>query len=202
VLGHWSIDDWNLHLVSVPYSLIHAAVFVLVGPGIIQARLVEIVVTALTTALVVLGLSRAVGPGPATIGGLAFGTSALVLYYGRLALLEPLVALGLTACAVFLTTGSDRRPVVAGILAGAGLAVAIGTKLLAMPSGGGLLLAAALMSWDRPPARIRFVSAVATSIVAALAWLVVVGLPHGAQVAAHLAPCRGRSSTQPTATAR
>jgi hypothetical protein len=33
--------EWNLYLISVPYSLIHAAVFIVAGTGIIQARLVE-----------------------------------------------------------------------------------------------------------------------------------------------------------------
>lgn len=187
VLGHWSTDEWTRHLISVPYSLIHAAVFMVAGTGIIQARLVEIAATAGTASVIVLGLRRTVGFGPALIGGIAFGTSALVLYYGRLALLEPLVALGMTVGAVLLATGSDRRPVLAGVVAGLGLAIAIGTKALAIPSTGGLLAVALLVGWRRRPARQRWTAAAITLAVAAAAWLVLIGLPHRAAVTADLA---------------
>src|ERR1041385_5146267 len=40
LLGRWSTDDWNLHLVNVPYSLVVAAVFSAFGVGIEQARAV------------------------------------------------------------------------------------------------------------------------------------------------------------------
>ncbi len=186
VLGQWSTDDWNRQYISLPYTLIHAAVFMVAGPGIIQARLVEIAAIAATVGLITLGLRRVAGPGPALLGGIAFATSTLVLYYGRLSLLEPMTTLGLVAGAVLLVTGGDRRPALAGVLAGLALAAAIATKALALASAGGILAGALLVAWRHPPARRRWVASVVTLGIAAAAWGLLVLLPNRAQIAAVL----------------
>ena len=136
VLGSWSSGAWTRQLITLPYSLLHALVFIVTGPGIVQARLVEVTATAITAGLISGVLRRIGSVGPALLGGIAFATSTLVLFYGRLALLEPLVALGLTFGVVLLATAGDRRPILVGTVAGLAIAGAIGTKALAIPSPG------------------------------------------------------------------
>ncbi|HLO36730.1 MAG TPA: hypothetical protein VK194_11630, partial [Candidatus Deferrimicrobium sp.] len=96
LLGRFSTDDWNLHLVNVPFSAAQAAVFAIAGVGMAQARFVSIVAVALAMAVLGWGLRRPLGRGPALLTAVAYGCSAMVLFYGRLAFLEPTVALGLT----------------------------------------------------------------------------------------------------------
>jgi hypothetical protein len=48
LFGHWSTDDWNLYLLNFPFSVSAAAVFSMGGVGIVQARVISIVATALT----------------------------------------------------------------------------------------------------------------------------------------------------------
>lgn len=93
LLGRWSTDDWNLYLVNFPFSLLQALAFAVTGVGIIQARLVPILATALTVGGLAWWLRGLVGRWPARLAALGLGSSALVLYYGRLAYLEPLVSL-------------------------------------------------------------------------------------------------------------
>jgi 4-amino-4-deoxy-L-arabinose transferase-like glycosyltransferase len=184
VLGRWSVDDWNRHLISIPYSAFHAAVFAATGPGIVQARLVEIAATALTAGVVALGVRRVGGPWPALLAGLAYGTSTLVLYHGRLALLEPITGLGLAVGCVALATGGDRRPNLAGVVAGLGFAVAVGTKAVALPPVAGILAGVLLLAWRRPELRRRWLVSIVSLAAAALAWVVLVLLPNASTVAA------------------
>jgi len=37
-LGTWTTDEWNLHLVNLPFSLLQAVWFQVAGVGIVQAR--------------------------------------------------------------------------------------------------------------------------------------------------------------------
>jgi hypothetical protein len=52
-LGRWSTDEWNLYLVNLPFSLLQAAWFGLVGVGIVQARLIAIACVSLTAAALI-----------------------------------------------------------------------------------------------------------------------------------------------------
>jgi hypothetical protein len=81
VLGTWSTDEWNRHLVSLPFSLLEAATFQLIGVGIVQARLAMILCVSLTAAALVWFMRGAVGRVSATFAGLAFGFSGLILFY-------------------------------------------------------------------------------------------------------------------------
>ena len=179
LFGHWSTDDWNLYLVNFPFSASVAAAFSVAGVGIVQARLVSILATVLTVFALGAGLRGALGRGPALIGAAAFGSAALVLYYGRLAYLEPLVALGVTlgTLGAFRATapGSARW----GVVSGLALAAAVGAKPSALFVSIGLLAGVAVALGVSSVAARRWLIAAAITIgFAGLAWLIVIGLQH------------------------
>jgi 4-amino-4-deoxy-L-arabinose transferase-like glycosyltransferase len=95
VFGHWSTDDWNLHLVSPVYSTVQAVALMVAGVDLIAARLVVVAAVALTCIALAVCLRRPFGNGPAIVAAAAYGFSLLILYYGRLAYVEPVVALAL-----------------------------------------------------------------------------------------------------------
>ncbi len=186
LLGRLSTDDWNLHLVNAPFSAIQAAVFSIAGVGIGPARLVSIAAVALTMAVLGWGLRRTLGAGPALIAALAYGTSALVLFYGRLAFLEPTVALGLTVGALLAVRARGPAAGRWGVVAGLALALAIGTKPSAAFAAVGILVGLAVVG-GRSPSILRWlVGAVGTIGAAAVAWLVLIGLPNRDAVATDL----------------
>jgi hypothetical protein len=178
VLGRWSTDDWNRQLITPLFSAIHAVVLAAAGPGIIQARLVEIGATALTALALALGLSASLGRTAALIGAIAFSTSALVLYYGRLVYLEPLTALGLTAAVVLIAGVGFGRPWLYGALAGLGIAGAIGTKLLAVPDAGGLLAGVVAVGFANRATWRWIAAAIGTCAVALVVWALLIWLPN------------------------
>ncbi len=67
LLGTWSTDDWNLHLVNVPFSVITAAVFQVAGVGIVQARLISIAATVVTIGALGFGPRRRLARGPRSL---------------------------------------------------------------------------------------------------------------------------------------
>jgi 4-amino-4-deoxy-L-arabinose transferase-like glycosyltransferase len=179
LFGHWSTDDWNLYLLNFPFSVSAAAMFSVAGVGIVQARVISIVATALTVYALGAGLRPALGRGPALLAAVAFGSAALVLYYGRLAYLEPLVALGVTVGTIgairATAPGSGRW----GVVSGLALALAIGTKPSALFVSIGLLVGVAIvLGRSSPAARQWLVGAVVAIGLAGLTWLVVLGLEH------------------------
>ena len=177
LLGRWSTDSWNLFLVDLPFSALLAAVFQVFGVGIVQARLVSIASIGLTVLVLGLGLRRPLGPGPAAVAALAFGTSGLVLYYGRLVYQEDLVTLCLAAGAVTLVgaavSGSRLRALAAGIL----LALAIGSKPSAAFAVVGIIAALGLAGWRAGPSRSALLIAIVTIAAAGLVWVGAVWLP-------------------------
>src|SRR5688572_28699886 len=184
LLGRWSTDDWNLHLVSPVYSGLQAATLALAGVGLVPARLVVIGCVGLTCVALAIGLRGPLGRGPAFAAAAAYGFSPLVLFYGRLAYLEPLVALGLTVGALLVLRRETARPLVVGLAAGVSLALAIGTKPTAIPLmlgilGGVLLVSGRSSSWAR-----RWVLGASGAIIAAaILWLALIWLPNRAEVA-------------------
>jgi 4-amino-4-deoxy-L-arabinose transferase-like glycosyltransferase len=179
VLGMWSTDQFNLHLVNGPFSLLEAGIFSVLGVGIVQARLLSIVSIGLTTLLLGVGLRSILGRGPALLAAAAFGSCFLVLFYGRLAYTESLVALAMTAGVVVLVRAGDGAPsgrwgFVAGILFG----LAIATKAIAIFGLAGALVAIALVDGRRSPGvRRSLVGAMAGLAVVAVAWLAIVFVP-------------------------
>src|SRR6476661_2960750 len=104
LLGRWSTDQFNLHLVNGPFSVLEAATFAILGVGIVQARLVSIVAVGALVLLLTVGVRTVIGRLPAVLAGAALGTSTLVLFYGRLAYTEPVMMLELTAGALSVVT--------------------------------------------------------------------------------------------------
>ena len=135
LLGRWATDEWQQYLVQLPFNVVVAGVFELFGVGIIQARVVSVAATVTSVALISLLVGRRLGWLPGLLAGVMLATSTLLLYYGRLALLEPTVLLLLTVTLVVWATerGGHWAP---GIAVGAGIALALITK----PSSGGALL--------------------------------------------------------------
>jgi 4-amino-4-deoxy-L-arabinose transferase-like glycosyltransferase len=193
LLGRWSTDDYNLHLITVPFSAAVAVVFEVFGVGLAQARSVAIIATGLSVALLALALRPVVGRGPALLGAVAFGTSSLVLYYGRLAFLEPVVTLFLIVGFLLAVRPGSRRNMLVGIVAGVALALAVGSKASAIFPAVGILIGAASQAIGGRDGRRWLAGAVVGMGLTALAWVIVVGLPNQAALPGVLATLPGES---------
>jgi 4-amino-4-deoxy-L-arabinose transferase-like glycosyltransferase len=185
-LGRWSTDEWNLYLVNLPFSLLQAAWFGLVGVGIVQARLIAIACVSLTAAALIWDLRGVVDRASAVFAGLAFAASGLVLVYGRLAFLEDMVVLGLVLGTAVLAR-DDRLTWRWGALSGAWYAVAIGAKPSAGFAVAGILIAvAATLAWRDRAARRWAAGALAIIAMSGLVWAMVIWLPNRDAVAMDL----------------
>jgi 4-amino-4-deoxy-L-arabinose transferase-like glycosyltransferase len=178
VLGTPITDDWNLGLVNLPFTAIVAGVFRLFGVGIVQARLVDIACVTATVGLLGGGLQRPFGRTAAFVAALAYGTSTLVLFYGRLAYLEPMVALFLTAGTLTSLAVQSRHSGRWGIVGGIALALAVGTKSSAIPGVAGFLLVTTLYAVHRPVVRSWLVGSTATLGTLVAAWFALVWAPN------------------------
>lgn len=172
--GSWTASGWPLYLLQLPLSVVQVVVFQLVGVGLVQARLISVASTVAMTAVLVLGLRRPLGLPGAVVAGAAVAFSALTLYYGRLALLEPVVALALTVAAVgalHAERGSIRRW---AVVSGVAISVAVLLKATAVPSALGILAAAGIWS-VREVAYRRFLAiAVGVAAIGLGVWLVII----------------------------
>ncbi len=179
LLGRFSTDDWNLWLLNLPFTLAVAFVFKVFGAGIVQARMLMIVATAATAALLAIGLRRAFGTWPAAVAAIAFATCDLTLFYGRLVYLEDLQVLALVIGALTLVRVEYGAPWRLGILAGLAFAVSIGTKPNAVFAVVGLLVFVAVAYARGPVAVRRWVLGAALAIVGCgAAWGLLVALPN------------------------
>jgi 4-amino-4-deoxy-L-arabinose transferase-like glycosyltransferase len=176
-LGTWSTDQWNLHLVNVPFSLLEAVWFRLVGVGIVQARLIAIACVSLCAAAITESMRGVVGRRVAAFAGLAFATSGLVLAYGRLAYLEDLVLLALTLGTLVLAR-DERLNGRWGLASGICYAVAIGTKPSAAFAVLGVFLAVAILAHRDKAIRRWAVGTGAAIALAGAIWAVFVWLPN------------------------
>jgi 4-amino-4-deoxy-L-arabinose transferase-like glycosyltransferase len=181
LLGDWSAGDWALHLVQLPFDVLEAGAFMLLGVGIVQARLVATLCSVATVALVTVLVRRRLGGPAGLIAGLGLAGTGLVLYYGRLVYVETLVMLALAAGAAALCWRPADTARLTTILAGMLLAVAIGTKPSAAFAAGGVLLgvALAMRSWRWTRRTLLAAGAVA---LAGLAWGLLIALPNATQV--------------------
>jgi len=188
LLGTWSTDQFNLHLVNGPFSILEAGVFSILGVGIVQARLLSIASVGVTTVLLGFGLRQPLGRGPAVVGAAAFGTCLLVLFYGRLAYTETLVMLEMTAGAVLIgRTAGDGPAGRWGLLAGVFFGLAIATKALAGFGVAGAILALLVVESRRSTATRRWLAGCVGGVLAiGLAWIVIVFIPDHAAVAIDL----------------
>jgi 4-amino-4-deoxy-L-arabinose transferase-like glycosyltransferase len=179
LLGTWATDDFRAYLVQLPLHVALVGVFELAGVGIVQARSLSVVLTVATVALAALLVARQFGRTAGAVAGIGLASSALLLYYGRLAYLEPMVTFALVAGTAALLAGTERRWLSTGLAAGALLAVAVGTKPSAAAAVGGILGGAVLASWlggEGAPRRVG--TAVAAIAVAGIGWAILVGIPN------------------------
>lgn len=142
LLGRWATDEWQLYLAQLPHSVTLAAVFEAFGVGIIQARAVSVVASALAVGLVTLLVARRFGAAPGVVAGVGLAASTLFLYYGRLAILEPLVVVFLVAGLAALAWATEERWLVTGLVTGACLALALGTKPSSAAAAAGIVAGA------------------------------------------------------------
>lgn len=174
LLGTWSTDEWRLFWAQLPFNVAALAAFEIGGIGILQARLVAVVSSVLAIGVLVDLLARRVWMAPALIGGVGLAASTLLLYYGRLAILEPMVVLFLVLGFFLLLGGWPRTPLPGGIAAGAALAMAVATKPSAIFAVSGMLLAALLAGAEVTGLRRRVAVSMAVIVAAGLAWSAVV----------------------------
>lgn len=185
LFGRWATDGWQLYLVSLPFAAVQALVFTVFGVGMVEARLVSVAAIAAAAGALAIGLRRPFGWIPAAVAAVAFATSLLVLFYGRLALLEPLVTLLLTVGVLTLDRAKEPRALRWGLVGGLAFGLAIGSKPNAAFAILGILLAVAALGlrWDRG-VRKWLAGVVSTVAALGLTWLALIGLPRQADVLA------------------
>jgi 4-amino-4-deoxy-L-arabinose transferase-like glycosyltransferase len=188
LLGRWSTDQFNLHLVNGPFSLAEAGIFSVLGVGIVQARLLSILSVGLTTLVLGLGLRGPLGRGPALVAAAAFGSCWLVLFYGRLAYTETLVMLEMTAASVLIARAADGSGVGRwGLIAGVLLGLAIATKANAAFGVIGAILALLIFEARSSASLRRWLAGAGVGLTAiAVTWVVVAYLPNPAAIATDL----------------
>ena len=189
LLGNPSADDWNRHLLSPTATAVQIPAFAVAGVGIETARLPDILATALTAAGLTLLVATVLGSGAGIAAGLGFATCALVLGYGRLAFLEPLLDAALVA-ALAAVVRPTRRPRLLGALAGAALVAAVGVKLLALVPALGIGVVVVWMAWRHADGRVSLRWLGVGAGLAALPWaaLALTHLPELRLTAATLPP--------------
>lgn len=178
LFGTFTTDQWGLYLLTMPFTLLDGLVFRIFGVGLMQARIVDIACVAATGSILVAGLRRPYGRPAAVVAGVAFVTSTLVLYYGRMAYLEPMAGLFLAAGTLTLLGIDGERPGRAGLLGGLLLALAVGTKAVTLPAVGMILVLAAVAALRSRAAR-RWVAGAGSAFAGSgLAWAIWVALPN------------------------
>ena len=148
LLGNASTDDWNRQVLMPTAMAAQVPAFSLLGVGIVQARLVSILAIACATLAITVAVRSTIGVAAGMIAGVAFATSGLVLAYGRLVFLEPLVVAALSV-AVAILVRPTRKPRLAGFLVGAAIVAAIGEKLLGLVPAVGIIAGAAWLARGR-----------------------------------------------------
>jgi 4-amino-4-deoxy-L-arabinose transferase-like glycosyltransferase len=175
LLGRLATDDWQLAWATLPFTLVVTAAFELLDVGIVQARVVSVVCSVAAIGVVTGLVTRRLGTAAGIAAGIAMATSSLMLFYGRLAILEPMVALFLTAGVVLLLSRATDRPLARGVAAGAAFALAIGTKPSAALAVTGIIVGVVVAGRLAVP-RLgpRAVAAVGTIAAVGAAWVLVV----------------------------
>jgi 4-amino-4-deoxy-L-arabinose transferase-like glycosyltransferase len=179
LLGSWATDDWQLYLVQLPFNVIVAGAFELFGVGIIQARIVSVAVSALAVGLIAMFVARRFGGAAGLLAGMSLATTSLLLYYGRLAMLEPTELLFLVTGFVLLLAhpaASGRSRILLGTAAGSAFALACGAKPSAVLAVTAMLGAFVLVQPKARAAWIRAAACVGVLLVAAMAWFILIAV--------------------------
>ena len=175
LLGRMVTDEWQLAWATLPFTLIVAAAFEFLDVGIVQARVVSLASSVIAVAIVAAFVARRLGPVAGIVAGVGTATSALLLFYGRLAILEPMVALFLVMGLAMLLARATDRSLARGLAAGAAFALAIGTKPSAATAVAGILLGALVAGRPAVPGLGRRAAmAVATIAAAGVVWAAIV----------------------------
>jgi len=193
LFGRFGIDDVDRSLSNGAYSAVGAAVFLVTRPRLAAGQVVSMACVAAAVLLLALGLAEPLGRPAALLAAAALAGADLALEYGRLALLEPMVVVLLTAAFV-LAVRSHRHPsATAGAATGLLVAAAVSVKATALLPGLVLLgvpLASALHARasrgpgrpgpgaDLPARLVTALAAVGAAGGAALVWLLAVALPN------------------------
>jgi 4-amino-4-deoxy-L-arabinose transferase-like glycosyltransferase len=180
LFGRFGLDDVDRSLTNGAYSAVAAVVFRLAGARLAAGRAISMASLAAAVLLLAVGLAEPFGRRAALLAAAALGGGDLALEYGRLALVEPLVVVLLTAAFVVVCAVGRRPSRALAALAGLLLAAAVSVKATALLPGLVLLagpLLPALAARDRARLGAGLV-ALGAALAAALAWLALVALPN------------------------
>jgi 4-amino-4-deoxy-L-arabinose transferase-like glycosyltransferase len=178
--GEFATGDVDRSLTNGAYSAIAAAVFAATRPRLAAGRAISMVAVAGAVLLLAVGLGEVLGAVPALLAAAVLAGADLVLEYGRLALVEPMVVLLLTIAFVLAVRAPLRPSPWAGAGLGAALAAAVSVKAIALLPAVAMLavvLIAALARRDRRALAMGLV-ALGVALAAGLAWLLAVALPN------------------------
>jgi hypothetical protein len=178
--GQFATGDIDRSLTNGAYSAVAAVVFAATRPDLAAGRAISMVAVAGAVLLLAVGLAEVLGALPALLAAALLAGADLVLEYGRLALVEPLVVLLLTAAFVLAVRAPLRPSPWAGAGLGAALAAAVSVKAIALLPAVAMfavVLFAALARRDRRALAMGLV-AVGVALAAGLAWLLAVALPN------------------------
>ena len=180
LFGQFATGDIDRSLTNGAYSAVAAVVFAATRPDLAAGRAISMAAVAGAVLLLAVGLAEVLGAAPALLAAALLAGADLVLEYGRLALVEPLVMLLLTAAFVLAVRAPWRPSPWAGAGLGALLAAAVSVKAIALLPAVAMLavvLVAALTRRDRRALAMGLV-AVGVALAAGLAWLLAVALPN------------------------
>jgi 4-amino-4-deoxy-L-arabinose transferase-like glycosyltransferase len=178
--GAFATGDIDRSLTNGAYSAVAAVVFAARGPNLAAGRAISMVAVAGAVLLLAVGLAEALGTLPALLAAAVLAGADLVLEYGRLALVEPLVVLLLTVAFVLAVRAPSRPSPWAGAGLGLALAAAVSVKAIALlPALATLavVLVAALARRDRRALAMGLVG-LGVALAAGLVWLLAVALPN------------------------
>jgi hypothetical protein len=180
LFGRFSDDDVDRSLTNGVYSGVAAVVFALTEPHLAAGRAVSMVSVAVAAFLLVAGLAGPLGPLAAWLAGASLLGAGLLLAYGRLGLVEPLLVALLTGAFVLAARTPTRPSVAAGVGLGLLLAAAVSVKAIAVVPAAvmvGVVLLGALVRRRRAELRTGL-AAVAAFALAAAAWAALVARPN------------------------
>ncbi len=178
LFGHPPTDEWQTWLLTLPFTALQAVAFSLFGVELSVARLVIVAAVAVTGGIITWALTPVVGMRNAWLAGVAYVTSGLVLYYGRLAFLEPLVGTFLAVGVLSVVPASRSAALRWGALGGAALALAVMTKAHALAALLAIMVVVGLAAVSMPWARRWLAGAVGTGSGLAAVWSAAILWPH------------------------
>jgi hypothetical protein len=180
LFGRFGLDDVDRSLTNGAYSAVAAAVFRVTGVRLAAGRAISMASLAAAVLLLAVGLAEPFGRRAALLAAAALGGTDLALEHGRLALVEPLVVVLLTAAFVIVCSVRRRPSWVGSAVAGLLVAAAVSVKATALLPGL-VLLAGPLLPVLAGRDRARLGAglwALLAALAAGLAWFALVALPN------------------------